>query len=735
MGNTAKIRPSARILNTVGNELIKDAASAVVELVKNSYDADSATVNIKLEYKKDEKRLVVCIKDKGHGMSEDDVRGVWLVPATEHKRKAVESPGKRILQGKKGIGRFAATMLGQRVLLETTRDNTTTNTLLDMDEVDRVTYLDELDILVESEKSSLEDGTSIIIERDNISYDELQEVWAESQIKKLERELKTLVTPKVIQVGARNELLSSVAGNFDISLEIIGFDYQNIWNGEQLVEPIPIFDFFDYQIVGTVSEKGIIKAQFVNNVGDYSKTEKFSRNVDFHRGESSPGQFYFDIRIYERGKTGLDRIIKRGMKDETFTASINSSRIRSLLNELYGISLYRGGFRVRPYGDQDYDWLEIDKKRTQKSKKIGHNQTIGYVLVENEHQSKLIEKSARDGLVENPAYAGLKVILGEVIALLENGISASKKNDTPENHTLDDRIDDLFSLDSLQSDVGESLQNIKLESEVKEKVEKAISKAIDSELRKKKKEAKEIKEQLALYQGDATLGRVTHVILHEGRKHVKYISETAPRFTKWINSYLKNQLEETKQKISDRSHDIERNSQRLAYLFKKIEPLSRTRREKVKPHKLSEIIESAHSIFESDIEKNNIFWNVSPEIKNLSINAARSDLITIFSNLIENSIYWLNRKPELDLKISISVYEILDSTCVIEFNDNGPGFSDAEVSRIFEPGYSRRRHDEGTGLGLTIAGDAASRIPNGKIEAVQSSVGASFHISAQVSEG
>lgn len=731
MSNTAKIRPSARILSTIGKELIKDAASAVVELVKNSYDADSDTVDVKLEYIEEKQRLIISVSDEGHGMSEYNVEHVWLVPATEYKKKTVESPGKRILQGKKGIGRFAATMLGDRVLLETTQDGVTTNALLDMEEINQVTYLDELNILIESENSGKKNGTSIIIERDNINYDDLQELWAESQIKKLDRELKTLVTPKVIQTNARNELLGGDTGTLDISLEIVGFEFQSAMNGKELIKPIPIYDFFDYQIVGTISEDGEIQAQFWDKVDQKHMPLNVQKKIPFHKGESSPGQLYFDIRIYERDKTGLSRIIDRGMQNQTFTDSTTSKLIRSLLNDLYGVSLYRGGFRVRPYGDQDYDWLEIDKKRTQKSKRIGHNQTIGYVLVENEHKSKLTEKSARDGLVENAAYSGLKVLLGEVISLLEEGIFSSKKNQTSEKNSLNDRIDDLFSLNTLQTDVGDSLDSIKLEPKIKQKVETVLNKAIDKEIIKKKKEAKEIKEQLALYQGDATLGRVTHVILHEGRKHVKFISETAPRLNKWINRYLATHTDDLKTKIITRSNDMKNNSDRLAYLFKKIEPLSRTRQEKIKSHKLIEILESSRSIFDSDIEKDNVAWEASSELKNIHVDASRSDLITIFSNLIENSLYWLKTKQDFEPKIIISVYETFNNSCIIEFKDNGPGFIDADVSRIFEPGYSRRRHDEGTGLGLTIAGDAASRIPKGKIQAVQAQTGASFHITFQ----
>ncbi|SUJ01071.1 DNA mismatch repair enzyme (predicted ATPase) [Sphingobacterium spiritivorum] len=82
-----KIRPAARIIHTIGSDLIGDAYAALIELVKNSYDADASRVDIIFEYKKidSEEALVITIKDDGHGMSFDTLINKWLVPATNDK--------------------------------------------------------------------------------------------------------------------------------------------------------------------------------------------------------------------------------------------------------------------------------------------------------------------------------------------------------------------------------------------------------------------------------------------------------------------------------------------------------------------------------------------------------------------------------------------------------------------------------------------------------------------------
>ncbi|HNU14833.1 MAG TPA: ATP-binding protein, partial [Chitinophagaceae bacterium] len=116
-----KIRPAARLISTIGEDLIGDVYAAIVELVKNSYDADSSKVDIVFRYTKvdNEDVLKIEIEDDGHGMSNEVVLNAWLVPATKDKVNRVSSPGGRLFQGKKGIGRYAAAVLGETLILST----------------------------------------------------------------------------------------------------------------------------------------------------------------------------------------------------------------------------------------------------------------------------------------------------------------------------------------------------------------------------------------------------------------------------------------------------------------------------------------------------------------------------------------------------------------------------------------------------------------------------------------
>ena len=161
---TYKIRPAGRHILTIGRDLIQDNYAAVFELVKNAYDADSPDVNIKFRAAPDCSGYSIVISDHGHGMSKDDVINKWLVPSTQDKIKRHRSPSGRTLQGSKGVGRYAASILGTDMLLETvnTKGQKTT-AYLEWGDFEAALYLDDVEIPLETEAVSEVSGTQLTI--------------------------------------------------------------------------------------------------------------------------------------------------------------------------------------------------------------------------------------------------------------------------------------------------------------------------------------------------------------------------------------------------------------------------------------------------------------------------------------------------------------------------------------------------------------------------------------------
>src|SRR4051812_19863479 len=109
---TRPLRPRARLLRTFGEELISSEVVALLELVKNSYDADATRVLIRFHAPVEKNKGRIEVLDDGHGMNLETVLSAWMEPATSFKKHDIRSPRfKRRVTGEKGIGRFAASKL------------------------------------------------------------------------------------------------------------------------------------------------------------------------------------------------------------------------------------------------------------------------------------------------------------------------------------------------------------------------------------------------------------------------------------------------------------------------------------------------------------------------------------------------------------------------------------------------------------------------------------------------
>ena len=139
--DTFKIRPYARLLTMLGEQLIKNERIALSELAKNSYDADAAWVKISfLNFGKNlevEDGSSIVIEDDGCGMSLTVIRDHWLRPATPVKKlgkKSQDTTEKgRKIQGEKGIGRFAVLKLGKKAVITTRPINSKTEYVVNFD--------------------------------------------------------------------------------------------------------------------------------------------------------------------------------------------------------------------------------------------------------------------------------------------------------------------------------------------------------------------------------------------------------------------------------------------------------------------------------------------------------------------------------------------------------------------------------------------------------------------------
>jgi hypothetical protein len=232
-----------------------------------------------------------------------------------------------------------------------------------------------------------------------------------------------------------------------------------------------------------------------------------AEQIPFSYGKPTKcGKVVFDIRVFDREADSIDQLIKRGLKDDGEIMLENWKQDTFLMNIM--VSGYiETVFRIRPLGDADFDWLKLNEKRIQNpSRKIGSNQVIGIVKIENEESSGLIEKSARDGLKENQASIDLADLTEEVIIKLETRRFDYRKKAGLSRSALkiESEFEKLFSFDSLKKNVRRSLAK----GNVNKNISDDVLKDIDDSEKEKNQLANSIREAVAVYQGQATLGKI-----------------------------------------------------------------------------------------------------------------------------------------------------------------------------------------------------------------------------------
>ena len=712
---TYKIRPAGRHLLTIGRDLIQDNYAAVIELVKNAYDADSPHVNIEFKKNPNISEYSIIISDHGHGMSRDDIINKWLVPSTKDKVKRGKSPSGRILQGSKGVGRYAASILGNNLHLETVTNKANkgekTIVYVEWDKFEVAQYLDDVEIPIKTVEVSEPSGTVLTIN----GNDEYLKDWDKERFGKLRFELKKLTSPmsSIFNNGDSND-------NFRINLKVEGFsDPEDV---EETIEPFPIYELFDYKISGTIDANGDGVLTYSNQRLRNSREE----DIPFNNREEKTGcgKLDIDIRVYDRETEAINALRKRGLEKHV-DSPFGRLTARQLLNYYNGIGVYRNGFRIRPLGDGGFDWLKLNARRVNNpTLRIGSNQAIGYVQIQSEDESDLIEKSARDGLKENVAFNRLQEVTKRVISELEIRRFKYRRNTRQSRSPVK---------------VGESLQGLFSSEELIENVQSSLSKdgvdkttigktleLINQDAQEKNKIADEIQTTVAIYQVDATLGKIVSIILHEGRKPLSYLNSQIPNLKYWFESFQETSNPIAFENIIRIASGMVQSADIFVKLFKKLDPLAARRSTVRKPLPLKKTIQGVCSIFEKEMESNNI----SVEIRgpdDLKYSARVQDIYSIFINLIDNSIYWI-REDNAEVRKIIIEFKMDGSTLrYIDYYDTGPGIDPEEIESevIFVPGFTNK--PDGTGLGLSIAGEAAAR-NSLRLEAYEADDGAHFRL-------
>ncbi|HEG8240989.1 TPA: ATP-binding protein, partial [Campylobacter coli] len=547
-------------------------------------------------YDKKQKFLKFTIEDDGEGMSLETIKNTWMVPATSYKvNKQYSSKKKRVVQGKKGIGRYASAILGDFLRITTTDLNGMTSIIeIDWKQFDDGKFLDEINIPYECNRTNLKSGTKIeIYSSIEVYYDEIKQQyqdkinWNKDQNKLLFKELRKLLVP----TNKSNE-------TFEIIFLNNGLDKLDIDDKNEKIEPFPLLDFYEYRIKGKISSngKGLL---FYENKNFENSNEKIELDL-----RNTCGNIEVDLMVFDLDPDVIQNLVNKQKDKEE--KQLGKSEFKALIKQYSGVGIYRNLFRIRPYGDYDFDWLGLNARRVNSpTMSISTNQIAGFVSIESENKSNLIEKSDREGLKENENYDNLKKILLEVLSEVEKRRYEFRKNTKRGRvvaNNIKDTIRDVFSFDDVNNKISVILHKANIDAHIIEKVQFELK----QEEIKKNNGLKNIEEVLAMYEAHAALGKLVLYVLHEGRKPMQIIGLKLNNLKKSLQRFIKTKDESIEQDIKKYNEDSLSQLEKLSNLFKRLDPLMITRSSRRKEVNLYQNALNNYELFKEILKRENI---------------------------------------------------------------------------------------------------------------------------------
>jgi len=669
---SAIMRPRARLITLIGDELISDESVAVVELVKNAYDADATSVSVIFD---ENDPNTLTITDNGVGMTLETVKTGWFEPGTVLKKREEHSPSGRIYLGAKGIGRFAAARLGETLLMQTKKEKQSegVEVLLDWGRFDDESYLDEITLDYDiGPIQHLQHGT--ILEISNLHA---RKHWIEEEdFRSLHIRLSRLISPFETDTG------ESEVANFEINLSIPG--YPNLTGKVQSHE---LTNKPKYRLIGSLSPEGIFngKIEF-----DGKRAKKFNNRKLGSKGETVLcGPFEVEIRAWDRDRPGLSPFMLQ------FNQSL--TEIRRILNEYCGVSIYRDGFRVYPYGEKGTDWLSLDtRSRQNPTLRLANNQIIAAVRISRHDNPNLTDRATREGLVHNHEYHAITDWFIRILALLEEERYAVRPREEKKPEELSTLFEP-FDMSDVVAEVDKQLGKA-------HPVSKIVKKK-DTDIREGVKRLQDHYSRVLLAAG---LGQLVDLVIHEIGAPLGRVSRDVGHLEKQLmGTFSSNALDKllgsgAHKKLENTFIKIKAWLEQIGNLREKLIPKAAGKRGRVSSFVVQEEISDNLALFAGLIAKQKITCELRSPKQLIVVHMSRANLGQIIANLLDNSIYWLTRHHgdgkggRIDIQVTI-----LKHGFRIRFSDDGKGVAEEDLELIFDQEFSRKPH--GMGLGLFIA--------------------------------
>lgn len=663
-------KPRARLLLQLGDQLIRNERIALFELVKNTYDADASVVRVTMRRVHNQEDGEIIVDDDGTGMDIDTIINAWMEPGTDYRAKQFESRKRtpkyaRLPIGEKGIGRFAAHKLGN-VIEMITRKKGSQEIIVKIDwrEFESERYLSGVNVQIQEREpmtfKNNDTGTKIKITK-------LRSQWDRGMVRDTYRSVTSIVNP-----------FESKESRFRIEFECP--DFPDFLKG--LMKPDEIQDFALWHATCDMEGETLdLHYRFIpwrSMVDRIEPRRKRLREDILDPYERKPVRI--DLSAQRIGKVHMEMYVFDRDPRVTKLLIGSKSQLTNYLDRNGGVRIYRDGIRVYDYGEKGNDWLDLDLRRVnQPATRVSNNIVVGAIILNREDSEDLIEKTNREGFVENPAYHLLRKAVLFAITQIENERYIDKSNiraifgPTPKTEPV------YASFDALRNKIKEKIQDKKMLEE--------LSHCID----RVENDYNEIKENLLKSSG---AGLSLSIVIHEFEKVVAELVLVVDR---------------------------EKSSKRIMNLVQRLEKLTEgftalIRRGRRERNDLKEILKQALFNIEYRLEAHLIqvidgFSDIEWDTR---VQCTRNYILMILMNILDNSIWWLARKYGKRAgvkKIYITISSEIGQGVKVIVADNGPGFA-IPTEYAIRPFVTAK--PGGMGLGLYIA-DEIMRAHKGRL--------------------
>lgn len=648
-----------RIIAHFGEHLIKNESIALLELVKNSYDACATFCELDFKFENNTLKSL-SITDNGFGMNINVIKNVWLVIGTDFKQKKLEpNCCGRFPLGEKGIGRLGVHKLGNNItLISKTEHDKEVELKIDWSRLDVSKKIDDFIVDVFENQQPFffnnKTGTRIVIEN-------LKTSWDRRQLREVYRNLMSLNSPFdnsdnndtfCIKVTKNSDVFEGLPDVKDI-MEVGMYFGHCFAEGDSIIDfqyefrPWPTLDKFDKKRTVTqndLNQEDLKLQKFEPKIKDKNKKTYINLN------ESNIGPIEFDIVIFETDSQILSY------------SNMEKKSLKDYLRENGGIRVYRDNVRVYNYGEKDDDWLGIDIRRVSRlGGNVSNNILIGSVKLKRSDSLGLKEKTNREGFIENESYKNFVEVVDYILSLFVKERNTDKQN-----------LSTVYKTANVTEPV---LADLNLAIDLVKKIESDKTEEVLIYLNRVNDQYKTVRDVLLK---SANAGLNMGAVVHEVDKLVNAL----------IHMIEKNDYAESIQ--------IAKRLESIITGYTKI--LKKTN---IGNYSLSSIVDVALSNYKFRFKDHKISVISNFKEKNLTAILSEPEAISALLNILDNAIFWISHAKTDNRRISIYITDEIKDYNSIIVCDNGPGFN-IPFDIAVKPFITGKPFNIGMGLGLHV---------------------------------